>query len=120
MDIPLSEDLKQFIENQVNEGRYPSGQAVVEAALRRMRDEEPIPAQSAIHSHPPNATALAILQAVMERQRDRSASDSSRTQDYIREARSGGMYGHGDDAVEPITEPDHRREHPDRSLRQGG
>jgi hypothetical protein len=46
--------------------------------------------------HPPNLVALAILKQVKERQRDRKPSDSSKTQDYLREARAGGIYGYGD------------------------
>jgi len=118
MEIPLSEDLKQFIEIQVNQGRYPSQRDVVEAALRRMQEQEAMPPTSKPHLgdgghdqvnivlHSPNESALAILQSVRERQQGRSVSDSTRTQDYLREARTGGMYGHGDDAGESTTEPD--------------
>jgi len=118
MEIPLSEDLQQFIEIQVSEGRYPSHQDVVEAALRRMQEQEAMPPTSKPHPgdgghdqiniavHSPNVSALAILQAVRKRQEGRSVSNSTRTQDYLREARSGGMYGHGDDAGESTTEPD--------------
>jgi len=118
MEIPLSEDLKQFIEIQVNQGRYPSQRDVVEAALRRMQEQEAMPPTSKprpgdgendqvnIAVHSPNVSALAVLQAIRKRQEDRSVSDSTRTQDYLHEARSGGMYGHGDDAGESTTEPD--------------
>jgi Arc/MetJ-type ribon-helix-helix transcriptional regulator len=118
MEIPLSEDLKQFIEIQVIEGRYPSHREVVEAALRRMQEQEAMlptpkphpgnegPDQVNIVSHSPNESALAILQWVRERQEGRSVSDSTRTQDYLREARTGGMYGHGDVAGESTTESD--------------
>jgi hypothetical protein len=43
----------------------------------------------------PNRVALTILEQVRERQKDRRETDPSRTQDLIREARAGGMYGHG-------------------------
>ena len=43
MEIQLSEDLRRFIETQVSGGRYPSHRDVVETALRRMRDQEPMP-----------------------------------------------------------------------------
>lgn len=51
-------------------------------------------------THPPNTLALSILQTVRERQQSREPSPSSGTQEYLREARSGGMYGHGDGATE--------------------
>lgn len=44
----------------------------------------------------PNLGALAILQQILEHLQGRASSDSSRTQEYLREARSGGMYGYGD------------------------
>jgi len=48
-----------------------------------------------VTAHTSNLRALAILKEVHERQRDRLSSQSDRTQDYLREARSGGMYGNG-------------------------
>jgi hypothetical protein len=45
--------------------------------------------------HPPNVKALRLLEVIHSRNQDRKSGDSSRTQDYIREARSGGMYGYG-------------------------
>ena len=42
----------------------------------------------------PNLVALAILKQVRDRQKDRPETDPSRTQELIREARDGGMYGH--------------------------
>ena len=118
MEIQLSEDLRRFIEIQVTGGRYPSHRDVVETALRRMREQDSMPprletqpadgenGQVDIAVHSPNVTALAILQAVKRRREGRSASDSTRTQDYLREARSGKMYGHGDDARESTNEHD--------------
>jgi putative addiction module CopG family antidote len=116
MEIPLSEDLQQFIEFQVTEGRYPSHREVVEMALRLMREQEATSSRPASievdEGHDrfnqamrlPNVSALAILQAVRERQRCRPVSDSIKTQEYLHEARSGGMYGHDDDARESIVE----------------
>ena len=46
--------------------------------------------------HTPNLQALSILHEVHRRQQNRVGSDSSKTQEYLREARSGGMYGHDD------------------------
>jgi hypothetical protein len=43
----------------------------------------------------PNLIALTILKQVKERQKDRRETDPSLTQELIREARDGGMYGHG-------------------------
>jgi len=44
-------------------------------------------------SFAPNRVALAILKQVRDRQQDRRETDGSRTQELIREARAGGMYG---------------------------
>ncbi len=46
--------------------------------------------------HTPNLQGLAILHEVHRRQQNRVGSDSSKTQEYLREARSGGMYGYDD------------------------
>lgn len=43
----------------------------------------------------PNRGALTILEEVKERQKTRRETDPSRTQELVREARAGGMYGHG-------------------------
>jgi hypothetical protein len=43
---------------------------------------------------PPNSLALAILQEVRERQKERRETDPSRTEELIREARAGGQYGY--------------------------
>ncbi len=42
----------------------------------------------------PNLVALAILKQVRDRQKDRRETDPCRTQELVREARAGGMYGH--------------------------
>jgi putative addiction module CopG family antidote len=41
MDIHLSEDARRFIADEVASGRYPSEDAVIDPALRRLRQEEP-------------------------------------------------------------------------------
>jgi hypothetical protein len=46
---------------------------------------------------PPNIQVLEVLKAVRERQQSRKPSDPAGSQDYLREARSGGMYGFGPD-----------------------
>jgi len=55
---------------------------------------------SEVTAHAPNLRALAILKEVHDRQRDRLSSRSDKTQHYLREARSGGMYGNGDSSDE--------------------
>jgi hypothetical protein len=55
---------------------------------------------SGLTAHAPNQRALAILKEVHDRQQDQLSSRSDRTQHYLREARSGGMYGHGDSCDE--------------------
>jgi hypothetical protein len=72
----------------------------VEMPASQGADERQCPPETAPITYPPNTLALTILQTVRERQQGRNPSPSSRTQEYIREARSGGMYGHGDDAGE--------------------
>ncbi len=60
------------------------------------RAEDPGKESSEVTARSPNLRALAILKEVHERQRGRLSSQSGRTQDYLREARSGGMYGYDD------------------------
>ena len=36
----LSDELKDFVKKKVESGQYPSEEAVIEAALRRLRDQE--------------------------------------------------------------------------------
>jgi hypothetical protein len=43
---------------------------------------------------PPNSLALAILEEVKARQKDRRETDASRTEELVREARAGGQYGY--------------------------
>jgi hypothetical protein len=45
-------------------------------------------------ARPPNLKALAILQEIAERQKDRPFTDGSESLKYLREARDGGMYGY--------------------------
>lgn len=42
----------------------------------------------------PNRKALAILQEIAERQKDRPFTDGSESLKFLREARDGGMYGY--------------------------
>jgi hypothetical protein len=70
----------------------------VEMPSTQRLDEYPGTPSPITPEHPPNVLALTILQSVRERQQGRKPSQSSRTQEYLREARSGGMYGNGSDA----------------------
>jgi putative addiction module CopG family antidote len=40
MNVRLNNDLKDFVREQVQSGRFPSEEAVVEAALKTLRDQE--------------------------------------------------------------------------------
>jgi putative addiction module CopG family antidote len=40
MNIPLTNDLKDFVREKVQSGEFPSEEAVVEAALRNLREQE--------------------------------------------------------------------------------
>jgi putative addiction module CopG family antidote len=40
MNIPLTNDLKDFVREKVQNGEFPSEEAVVEAALRNLREQE--------------------------------------------------------------------------------
>jgi putative addiction module CopG family antidote len=40
MNIPLTNDLKEFLQKKVQSGEFPSEEAVVEAALKRLQGEE--------------------------------------------------------------------------------
>jgi GNAT superfamily N-acetyltransferase len=61
---------------------------------RQTDDSHQIPTKVSVH--PPNLKALAILDAMHERQRSRPCSSSAMTQNHLSEARSAGMYGYGD------------------------
>jgi putative addiction module CopG family antidote len=40
MNIALTNDLKNFVRRKVQSGEFPSEEAVVEAALKRLQDQE--------------------------------------------------------------------------------
>jgi putative addiction module CopG family antidote len=40
MNVTLSDDLKNFVKKKIENGQYASEEAVIEAALRRFRDQE--------------------------------------------------------------------------------
>jgi len=40
MNVALTEELKDFVKNKIKNGQYPSEEAVIEAALKRLRDQE--------------------------------------------------------------------------------
>jgi Arc/MetJ-type ribon-helix-helix transcriptional regulator len=48
MNVFLSNDLKMFIRKKVESGEFPSEQAVVEAALKRFKNQEPASLESLI------------------------------------------------------------------------
>jgi putative addiction module CopG family antidote len=43
MNVHISEEARRFIADEVASGRYPSEDAVIDAALRRMRQQEQLP-----------------------------------------------------------------------------
>ena len=40
MNVPLTDELKDFIHEKVQNGQYPSEEAVIEAALTQLRDRD--------------------------------------------------------------------------------
>jgi putative addiction module CopG family antidote len=40
MNVTLSDDLKNFVQKKIENGQYASEEAVIDAALRRFRDQE--------------------------------------------------------------------------------
>jgi putative addiction module CopG family antidote len=40
MNVSLTEEMKDFVQKKVENGQYPSKEAVIEAALKRLRDQE--------------------------------------------------------------------------------
>lgn len=46
MNVHLSEESRRFVADQVASGRYPSEEAVLEDALRRMRRQEQPPSDT--------------------------------------------------------------------------
>jgi putative addiction module CopG family antidote len=40
MNVALNDEMKDFVQKKVENGQYPSTEAVIEAALQRLRDQE--------------------------------------------------------------------------------
>ena len=40
MNVSLTDELKDFVQKKIETGQYPSKEAVIEAALKRLRDQE--------------------------------------------------------------------------------
>ncbi len=40
MNVSLTDELKDFVQKEIETGQYPSVEAVIEAALKRLRDQE--------------------------------------------------------------------------------
>ena len=40
MNVSLTDELKDFVQKEIETGQYPSEEAVIEAALKRFRDQE--------------------------------------------------------------------------------
>ena len=40
MNVSLTGELKDFVQKKIETGQYPSEEAVIEAALKRLRDQE--------------------------------------------------------------------------------
>ncbi len=40
MNVSLTDELKDFVQKKIETGQYPSEEAVIEAALKRLRDQE--------------------------------------------------------------------------------
>jgi putative addiction module CopG family antidote len=40
MNVSLTDELKDFVQKRIETGQYPSEEAVIEAALKRLRDQE--------------------------------------------------------------------------------
>ena len=40
MNVSLTDELKDFVQKEIETGQYPSEEAVIEAALKRLRDQE--------------------------------------------------------------------------------
>lgn len=52
MNIQLSEESRRFLADEVAAGRYPSEEAVLEDAIRRMRQQEPTTASRPTQADP--------------------------------------------------------------------
>jgi putative addiction module CopG family antidote len=53
MNVHISEEARRFIADEVASGRYPSEDAVIDAALRRMRQQEELPSSVRTLDHDP-------------------------------------------------------------------
>ena len=40
MNVALTDEMRDFVQKKVENGQYPSEEAVIEAALQRLRDQE--------------------------------------------------------------------------------
>ena len=40
MNVSLTDELKDFVQKEIETGQYPSEEAVIESALKRLRDQE--------------------------------------------------------------------------------
>jgi putative addiction module CopG family antidote len=40
MNISLTDEMKEFVQQKIDNGQYPSEEAVIEAALKRLRDQD--------------------------------------------------------------------------------
>jgi putative addiction module CopG family antidote len=40
MNVSLTDELKDFVQKKIETGQYPSEEAMIEAALKRLRDQE--------------------------------------------------------------------------------
>jgi putative addiction module CopG family antidote len=40
MNISLTDEMKDFVQQKIDNGQYPSEEAVIEAALKRLRDQD--------------------------------------------------------------------------------
>ena len=40
MNVSLTDELKDFVQKKIETGQYPSEEAVIEAALKRLRDQD--------------------------------------------------------------------------------
>ena len=40
MNVSLTDELKDFVQKKIETGQYPSEEAVIKAALKRLRDQE--------------------------------------------------------------------------------
>ncbi len=48
MTLSLTDELKDFVKKKVESGQYPSEEAVIEAALKRLRDQDDMSQETAL------------------------------------------------------------------------